>query len=151
MNEFRIQTDRFWREFGMGKKMVLSTSFNDHVTSRMMSIVQKEGILYFQTDKTFRKYTQLAGNENAALCIDNIQMEGVCTQLGHPADSGEFCRMYRECFPSSFERYTALGNERLFEFRPVYIKRWVYRDGEPYEEIYNIREQKYNLVRYKGE
>lgn len=41
---------KFWQEFGTCKKMVLSTSLNDKVTSRMMSIVVMDGKLYFQTD-----------------------------------------------------------------------------------------------------
>ena len=46
-------------EFNNGKTMVLSSSENDKVTSRMMSVVCVDGLLYFQTDKTFRKYHQL--------------------------------------------------------------------------------------------
>lgn len=43
--------------------------------------------LYFQTDNTFKKYNQLKGNNKVALCIDNIQIEGECTELGHPLEN----------------------------------------------------------------
>ena len=58
---------------------------------------------------------------------------------------------FREHFLNSYERYTHLGNERLFEFTPVYVKRWIYRDGVPYEEIYEVTEKEYKLIRYQGQ
>ena len=112
-----IQTNlkHFWSEFGTAKKMVLSTSQKDHVTSRMVSIIQYEGLLYFQTDCTFRKYEQLIENHHIALCIDNIQIEGICKEIGHPLDLTIFSDLYQKHFPNSFKRYTALKNERLFQ------------------------------------
>ena len=56
---FREKYKEFVMEFNNGKTMVLSSSENDKVTSRMMSVVCVDGLLYFQTDKTFRKYHQL--------------------------------------------------------------------------------------------
>ena len=74
----------FLREVGSGKKMALSTSCQDVVTSRMMSVIQINGFFYFQTDRTSRKYAQLLETPRAALCMDNIQMEGLCRETGHP-------------------------------------------------------------------
>lgn len=151
MNNFETQWKTFWNEFGTGKKMVLSTSLNDKVTARMMSIVQKQGVLYFQTDRMFRKYHQLVENRNVALCIDNIQIEGTCKEIGHPLDNAIFSCLYKECFPSSFTNYSSLKNERLFEVIPLYIKRWIYRDGTPFEEIFEVQKQEYVFFEYKGE
>ncbi len=83
MNTFHDKYQAFLSDFGNGRTMVLSTSENDIVSSRMMSIIQIEGV-YFQTDLTFKKYRQLLSNPNVALCIDNIQIEGVCEELEHP-------------------------------------------------------------------
>lgn len=83
MNTFHDKYQAFLSDFGNGRTMVLSTSENDIVSSRMMSVIQIEGIFYFQTDATFKKYHQLLSNPNVALCIDNIQIEGVCEELGH--------------------------------------------------------------------
>ena len=58
MNEFYQKVDEFFSDFGKGRKMVLSTSENDKVSSRMMSVVQIGGELYFQTDRTMKKYNQ---------------------------------------------------------------------------------------------
>ena len=79
-------------EFGLGKKMVLSTCVNHQVSSRMMSLVLLDGKFYFQTDLNLRKYQQLKSNPNVALCIDNLQIEGICEEIGHPLDNTAFCK-----------------------------------------------------------
>lgn len=141
---------KFWQEFGESKKMVLSTAVNDVVTSRMMSVIHLNNQLYFQTDHTFRKYEQLKKNPHVALCIDNIQIEGFCKEIGIPAQNAEFCKAYQECFASSFHRYTLLKNERLFVVLPTFIERWVYMEGVPYMQILDIKNRKYLLKQYLG-
>lgn len=141
---------KFWQEFGRSKKMVLSTSLNDIVTSRTMSIINLNNILYFQTDHTFRKYDQLKNNTHVALCIDNIQIEGSCNEIGKPIENEDFCNVYRECFTSSFNRYTMLNNERLFAVIPTFIERWVYINNFPYMQIFDIKNRKYILKQYFG-
>ena len=86
MTVYQEKFAEFLREVGNGKKMVLSTSGHDVVTSRMMSVIQLNGSFYFQTDRTSRKYAQLLENPRAALCVDNIQMEGLCRETGHPRE-----------------------------------------------------------------
>lgn len=147
---FSEEYKRFWREFGRSKKMVLSTSLDNIVTSRMMSVVAMEGKLFFQTDITFRKYRQLKGNSNVALCIDNIQIEGKCEEIGHPLDNVEFCDTYKAYFPDSYSNYTALKNERLFVVTPTFIEKWLYIEGAPCIESYDIENKKYMLEKYCG-
>ena len=151
MNNFNDQYNAFLNEFGKGRKMVLSTSLNDKVTSRMMSVIQQSGIFFFQTDKHFRKYDQLIKNKNVALCIDNIQIEGICKELGHPLENPDFCSLYKECFASSFERYSSLSSEVLFAVTPLHMERWLYKDGTPFVESFDIAKQAYNICEYNGE
>ena len=120
--DFQEAYKNFYQDFGKSKKMVLSTSLNDLVTSRMMSIVVIHKKMYFQTDKTFRKYSQLKGNPNVSLCIDNIQIEGHCEEIGRPLENTDFTDAYQKCFPGSYMRYTSLDSERLFEVTPTFIK-----------------------------
>lgn len=116
----------FLQEFGKGKRMVLSTSLQDHVTSRMMSVVQREGIFYFQTDSEIRKYKQLSGNPRVALCIENIQIEGLCREIGRPPED----------------------SERLFAVTPLFIERWMYLDGKPFVEELDVERQIYMRREY---
>ena len=131
--------------------MVLSTSENNRVSSRMMSVVQISGIFYFQTDIKMKKYHQIISNHNVALCIDNIQIEGICEEKGRPLKNTDFCNIFQECFKGSFDAYTSLENERLFAVKPVYIERWIYNDGIPYVETFDMNTLQYSLDRYSGE
>lgn len=137
-------------QFGTSKEMVLSTAEKNIVSSRMMSVIQINGKLYFQTDKTFRKYRQIAQNPSVALCIDNIQIEGRCREIGRPLENNEFLQKFQRCFPDSYKRYSLLENEVLFEVTPTYIERWVYIDSVPFIEIYDISNEEYRLDEYKG-
>ena len=148
MSVFKEKFEEFIMEFKKGKTMVLSSSENNKVTSRMMSIVCIDGLFYFQTDKTFRKYHQIISNPQVALCIENIQIEGVCEEIGHPMDNDLFCILYKECFGGN--RYSSLKNERLFVVKPSYIERWKYMDEVPYMELFDIEKQEYKLVKYEG-
>lgn len=147
---FEEQYFKFWQEFGKSKEMVLSTALNDMVTSRTMSIINLNSKLYFQTDCTFRKYNQLKRNPHVALCVNNIQIEGFCNEIGRPIENEEFCNIYKECFTGSYNRYTLLENERLFIVLPTFIERWIYIDGVPYRETFDISNRKYRSEQYLG-
>lgn len=147
---FEEAYSKFWQEFGESRVMVLSTSIHDVVTSRAMSVVALGEKLYFQTDETLRKYQQLKENPNAALCIDNIQIEGQCRDVGKPADNIDFCKSYQKHFPNPYRRYLHLKNQRLLMFTPTFIERWLYIDGDPYTEVFDIVNKKHILQEYRG-
>ncbi len=151
MDTFIKQYQAFLSDFGEGRTMVLSTSENDVVSSRMMSVVQLNGMFFFQTDIMLRKYRQLSLNPNGALCIDNIQIEGICEEIGHPSENEEFCSIFKKCFKGSYDAYTALKNERLFAFKPRFIERWVYRKGIPFVETFDLEAEIYEIKQYNGE
>lgn len=143
---FQQYAKELFQEIEPGKKMVLSTSYQDHVTSRLMSVIAINGKFYFQTDSGFRKYEQIIRNSRAALCFDNIQIEGVCRELGHPSAIPEFCECYRNRFPGSYEKYTGLRSERVFEIQPTYIQKWIYVDGKPFIEQFDFTQQEYRRL-----
>ena len=116
----------------------------------MMSLVLIDGKFYFQTDLNLRKYQQLKSNPNVALCIDNLQIEGICEEIGHPLDNTAFCKAYKQCYKHAFDSYTALKNERLFLVTPTYIERWVYKEKIPYLEAFKIDKKEYQSIRYEG-
>ncbi len=139
-----------FEQLGNHKTMVLSTSYEDHITSRMMSIVIINDLFYFQTDKNFRKYIQLQKNNKAALCIDNFQIEGICKEIGKPLDNQQFCELFKKHYLGSYTAYSSLDNERLFILEPQYIKKWIYEDCKSYEEVYNFIEKIYRKKLYTG-
>ncbi len=145
---FGEKLNEFYTEFGDSKIMVLSSACNNKVSSRMMSIVFIDGKFYFQTDKNFRKYKQIIANPNIALCIDNIQIEGICKECGQPFDNVKFIEVFKKNYESSYEKYSNLGDEVLFEISPNYMQRWLYIDGEPYIQKFDFIKQEYNISSY---
>lgn len=147
---FKKAYEKFWNEFGKYRKMVLSSSKNDFVTSRMMSIIVINEKFYFQTDKSFRKYEQLKANPNISLCIDNIQIEGKCYETCNPSDNISFSNVYKQYYPFSYNKYSLLKNECVFEVIPNFIERWQYIDDTAYIEIIDIENQTYSIKEYIG-
>ncbi len=149
MNEFINKYQDFLSVFNKGKTMVLSSCENNKVSSRMMSIVCINGKFYFQTDMSFRKYRELIHNPYVALCIDNIQIEGVCKEIGHPMANAQFCSEYEKNFNISFKMYSFLKSERLFEVSPTFVERWLYIDGVPFIETFDVENLVYKLTNYE--
>jgi len=150
MTIYELKYQEYLNDFSKARKMVLSTSINDKVSSRMMSVVEIDGDYYFQTDKTFKKYDELINNPNIALCIDNIQIEGEAILLGKPLDNEEFVSMFKKHYLGSYNAYSSLDNEVLFMVKPNRIERWLYINNVPHMEIFEIKNKEYKLVEYIG-
>jgi len=138
----------FLHALGEGRPMVLSSTDGTGVTSRMMSVILLDGVFYFQTDRTMRKYTQLLSHPAVALCIDNIQIEGICRLEGKPVDSEDFCRTFEEVYKGSFDAYTKIENEVFFSVRPTLVQRWIYKDGKPFVERFDVEQERYFITEY---
>lgn len=149
MDSFEFKKAEIFSNFGNSKNMVLSTSYQDKVTSRMMSVIIFEGEFYFQTDKNFRKYNQIKNNPNVALCCDNISVEGVCTEIGKSLDNNKFIELYEKHYNYSFQQYSTLNNERLFKVTPTYIQMWTYENSKPYIEILDFISKEYSKTFYE--
>ena len=148
VNNFEEERRKFFTELGESKNMVLSTSADDKVTSRMMSVIIFDGCFYFQTDITFRKCGQILKNPNVALCADNISVEGVCTEIGKPNDNAVFVKLFAEKYNWSYNKYSSIKNERLFKIEPTKIQKWIYENTEPYIESFDFVNKLYNKKLY---
>ena len=149
MNDFWEKANELFGDLGTHETMVLSTSLNNKVSSRMMSIILLDGACLFQTDRNSRKYSQMKDNPNVALCVNNIQIEGICKEIGKPAGNAEFCKLYEEFFSSAYELYTNLNSEVLFCVELVFVKKWIYENGKPYIETWDFGLKKYEKRSYK--
>ena len=150
-NKYTEKIKEVYDQIGDHAKIVLATSNDTIVSARMMSFVINKEIFYFQTDKNFRKYRDIQLNKHVALCIDNIQIEGICEEVGHPLDNETFCLLFKKYFKSSFDSYSFLKDERLFTITPTFIQRWNYIDNKPLIESYDILNQNYNEREYYRE
>lgn len=150
VDDFLVMAESLFRGLGDHMHMVLSTSHGGRVCSRTMSVVLSGGRFYFQTDRMMRKYRQLVDNPQVALCKDNLQVEGLCEELGHPLEHEVFRQRFSSCFPGSFTAYSSLSDERLFVVSPLFIQRWLYDDGIPYVERFDFIDRQYSKTAYAG-
>jgi len=152
-NDFHNKLAELFQKLGNAKKMVLATSQDNKVTARMMSCIIYNDMIYFQTDKKFIKYKQITANPMVALCIDNIQIEGVASFQGHPLETQNkfFAKAYESNFKGSFDSYSALADEVLIEIKPLKITLWEYEGKEPYRLIFDLENQYMTLDKRKAE
>ena len=124
------------------KHIVLATCSDGRVTARTMSHVNVGVDIFIQTDKRYLKVEQINENPKVALCLDNIQIEGTAELLGHPMEpeNAEFCNLYRQKHPHSFQLYTPLENEIIVKVRPTLFILWKYIDGKPCRDYLNMNE-----------
>ncbi len=145
---FKINVNRLFEKIGESKKMVLATSLHNHVSARMMSFVIDDHKFYCQTDKTLKKYQQLKENPLVALCFENIQIEGIALNVGKPTEHKIFREKFEKFHKNSYDSYSHLENEIIFEISPTIITIWKYESNIPYREIYNFDLKTYTKETY---
>ena len=116
-NKFEVLKKECFYILDNNKHIVLATSYNDLVTARTISYVMINEKLYFQTLKTYEKVYQITHNNKVALCIDNLQIEGLAKIVGHPFDNKNnlFLELYKEKHNSAYQKYSSLADEVVIE------------------------------------
>ena len=138
---------RIWRKIGTHGIMVFSTSAESRVTSRPMSVIVLDGKFYCQTDESYLKYKQICQNPNVALSVKKFSIEGKCRNIGHPLDENNrfFAESYKKHFRVSFNAYSALPTEILFEITPTLIYSWEYKLTKPFMEFFDFENELYHI------
>jgi general stress protein 26 len=80
---------------------VLATSKGKNVLARQMMVLSDGEKVKCFTGKNTRKYKQIQANDNVALSINNLQIEGIATLTGHPSEARNagFIKMLKERAP----------------------------------------------------
>ena len=122
---------------------VLSTSLNDEVSSRSMSIINEDLTIYFQTNECYVKDNQMKNNPKVALCYSNISIEGVAEPIGNWLEekNKDLLELYKKHHLGSFEYYGLLEGQVVYKVTPKIIKVWKYVDKKPLREIGYIDEK----------
>ena len=145
---FSEKAKELYHQLEKTKHMVVSTSWQDKVTSRTLSTIYKDGKLYFQTDRDFITTKQLKENTNIALCSNNIQITGVAKIIGTTLENKELAKLYKEKHESSYESYSSLPTTVMMEVTIDTVTMWVYRDKMPYICQYDMATQEYTEKQY---
>lgn len=119
---------------------VLSTSANDYVTARPMSIIHRGLDIYFQSNRDYVKYAQMRTNPHVALTWNNITIEGRAEELGPwgVLADGTLAEQYRDTHENSFKHYAHLKGQTVFHITPIRVRLWKYIEGTPYREILDV-------------
>ena len=148
--EFQTKLSELRKKIGNHNVMTFSTCAENRVTSRQMSVVAVDGNFYCQTSENFLKYKQIIQNSNVALCFKNFSIEGVCSDVGKPADgsNASVLKAIKKYFPLAYKSYSFLSEERLLKIVPIFVYSWNYEFTKPYMEFWDMRRFTY-LKEYK--
>jgi uncharacterized pyridoxamine 5'-phosphate oxidase family protein len=130
--DFEIELEKIYNQIKENKLAVLATSSENKPTARTMSIIFLDNKIYCQTSIEYIKCKQLMENKNVAVCIFNLQIEGIANIKGRTTDFDEFIKMYKIIHEDSFKKYSKLECSRLIEIIPKKIIKWDYdSNGKP--------------------
>ncbi len=135
--------EKLWNDIGTSGVMVLSTCAENRVTSRSMSVVVIDGKFYCQTNRDYLKCRQIDQNPNVALCFGRFTIEGVCKNMGRPHDNEFFIEALGRAYPDALKRWSDLPQECVLEITPSLIQSWIYEDGVPYIESWDMQSGSY--------
>jgi uncharacterized pyridoxamine 5'-phosphate oxidase family protein len=114
--------------------IVLSTSYKDNVTSRSIWFILYESSIYFVTSKAYTKCKQIEKNPNVALCLDNIQIEGIAKIKGNCSlKENELIRAYCERKHTGMIHYLKYKNSIFIEVKINKIQLW--KKGREYIDV----------------
>jgi len=124
---------------------VLATAEGDIVTARAMVFVCNGVTLSFVTTIYTRKYKQISANNNVAVAIDNIQIEGIASIIGRPSDREN--AWFIEALPEKAKKNwydLFMDPERPERIIEIYPKRIALYYGPPngHFDVLNIDKQK---------
>ena len=115
-----------FEKLGTDKIMALASSVNDYVMVRNVSCLFYDGLVFFKTDKNFRKTQQLLQNPHVALCWSGVQIEGIAKNRGLVVDEPErkFEKLYKQYLWGSYNKYSHEDTEILIAVHPKYVEVW---------------------------
>lgn len=143
MTDFEQAVNAMMEKINSGNKMVLATRSGNGVAARTVSIVAYDNAFYFQTGIDMAKAKEIEECINVALCYKSIEIKGTCTQIGKPTDESNkwFVKVFKELYPSAYEKYSHLEQERIYKVTPNIIKIWEYQGDLPGIQIIDFDSQ----------
>ena len=129
MNEQFLEEERkLFAQFEKGLNVVLSTSYNDFVTSRTVTLIPFKDALYLTSIRRPRaiKIEQIEKNPNVAICFNTTQITGTATIIGlvSAEQNAEITKIYKEKLPESFERFAVVPSAVLIKIDVSTCKSW---------------------------
>lgn len=123
---FEQAVEIMFDKLGTDKIMALASSVNDYVMVRNVSCLFYDGLVWFKTDKNFRKTQQLFENPHVALCWSGVQIEGLAENRGLVVDEPDrkFEKLYEKHLWGSYNKYSHEDSEIIIAVIPKFVEIW---------------------------
>ena len=123
---FEQAVEIMFDKLGTDKIMALASSVNDYVMVRNVSCLFYDGLVWFKTDKNFRKTQQLFENPHVALCWSGVQIEGLAENRGLVVDEPDrkFEKLYEKYLWGSYNKYSHEDSEIIIAVIPKFVEIW---------------------------
>lgn len=123
---FEQAVEIMFDKLGTDKIMALASSVNDYVMVRNVSCLFYDGLVWFKTDKNFRKTQQLFENPHVALCWSGVQIEGLAENRGLVVDEPDrkFEKLYKKYLWGSYNKYSHEDSEIIIAVIPKFVEIW---------------------------
>lgn len=150
MNNFTKAVNDVMEKINPGNKMVLATKDGDGVAARTISILVYNNAFYFQTGIDMAKAKEIEKCSNVALCFKGIEIKGTCVQVGKPTDESNkwFIDLFKKIYPSAYEKYSHLEQERIYIITPKLIKTWEHQGNLPGIQVIDFDSKSVNYQVY---
>lgn len=106
------------------RDIVLATCDKKRVTARTIYCISDKFDIYFLTSKAYLKYKQIEKNSNVALCFDNVQIEGIAENLGHPSQVDNESIMKKAETHKQFMEFVKYKNTVLIKIKITRVEMW---------------------------
>ncbi|MDP4089945.1 MAG: hypothetical protein Q8930_11830 [Bacillota bacterium] len=127
-HEFSEARKNLLSQFDKSGNVVLSTSLNDVVTSRTVTVIPFNNALYFTSIQRpgAVKMAQIEKNPNVAVCVNTTQITGVASILGLASteENAEVMAIYKEKLPESYERFAVVPGCTVIKVELTTSKSW---------------------------
>jgi general stress protein 26 len=129
MNKILLEERKnLFAQFEKGLNVVLSTSLNDFVTSRTVTLIPFKESLYLTSIRRLGaiKIEQIENNPNVAICFNTTQITGTATIIGlvSAEHNAEITTLYKEKLPESFERFAVVPSAVFIKIDVSTCKSW---------------------------
>ena len=123
---FEQAVEIMFDKLGTDKIMALASSVDDYVMVRNVSCLFYDGLVWFKTDKNFRKTQQLFKNPHVALCWSGVQIEGIAENRGLVVDEPDrkFEKLYKKYLWGSYNKYSHEDSEIIIAIIPKFVEIW---------------------------
>lgn len=136
--DFKREKEKFFSRLGECCYMTLATCSDNYPLASTMTCLIFDGAIWMQTDRKFPKYRQIVSNNQVALCLNAVQIEGKAEICGHPLESqnSKFAELMKKYHPESYDMYSRVASEVVIKVLPEKATDWLYEKGDT--RIYNF-------------